>query len=81
MYEELQEMKHYIIISFLKEPSFHVSIAWAPGDVSTDVTSEHRSRMSAILDETLETCDEICAIQINELKLKTGNRIALLPLS
>ena len=81
MYELLKCIAfEFFVLFHVKEPSFHVSIAWAPGDISSDVTEEHKTKMAAALEETFEIYDVISAIQVNELKIKTGNRITLLPL-
>lgn len=69
-----------MILFVLQDPSFHVSIAWAAGDVSAKLNAHLMEQMNSLLDDTRELHDG-SAIRVSEINLKTGNKDFVIPLA
>ncbi|XP_013401816.1 U6 snRNA phosphodiesterase isoform X2 [Lingula anatina] len=72
--EEFHLQKYY------KNPSFHMSVLWALGDITQEVTPKIRASLDKILSSYMEDCPHIFTVQVRQVHCQTGNKKFTVPL-
>ncbi|KAI0226887.1 U6 snRNA phosphodiesterase [Lamellibrachia satsuma] len=82
-FEELQSyvgridkaLQEYRLPQYYKNPSFHISIAWALGDIRKLITSDTMDRLQSLADTFFNENPDLGQVEVDELHCKTGNKV------
>lgn len=75
-------LEEFSLPAFYKDPSFHLSIAWLLGDISSERTEEIQTKLQDILDTCI--CEKEVAsslfLEVKEVHCNIGNKHFVFPL-
>ncbi|ELU10712.1 hypothetical protein CAPTEDRAFT_226950 [Capitella teleta] len=67
-------LSEYKLPAYYQDPSFHISLAWALGDVKKQISEELLSCLRETTAEFLEDSSDCAILEANTLVFRTGNR-------
>ncbi|XP_072403612.1 U6 snRNA phosphodiesterase 1 [Chiloscyllium punctatum] len=71
-------MKEFDLKAYHKKPSFHISVAWCLGDVTTEL-EKHNQELQAIVDR-FENKSRVLRMFADQVRCKIGNKIFFFPM-
>ncbi|KAL5021774.1 hypothetical protein ScPMuIL_000929 [Solemya velum] len=72
--------KDYSLEKYYSDPSFHISVGWALGDVTPIMSGGKLGELQNILSCYLDKEPDLRFIDVNEIRCKTGNKVYCFPL-
>ncbi|ESO06828.1 hypothetical protein HELRODRAFT_76915, partial [Helobdella robusta] len=74
-----ESLKQFELPSFYKNPDFHISVLWCVGDVRKQISANVLNKIQKILADYLKMFEYLRQFEVNELRLKTGNKMFVFP--
>lgn len=66
--------KEYKLQQYYQPPSFHISIGWCLGDITSQVDQNAKTKLKETLDRCLKEEPELQFFFVDTVRCKTGNK-------